>query len=775
MSITTTTPPEAELEARITGTLQRIFPGTTDLHAQRRFKLRLGHAAVEGGTRNYVDGRADILVYQGESPLAVLELKREGLALTDGDAEQGASYALLARAPLVVVSNGSDTRLFQTHDMARIEGTSIDASELARRVSRAAVAARSSVLGAINKLLGTDLASAAVAAINAAELGELTGEWTSSERFVGGFLVPRSATAQVRTIVREGLRRMVLVSGPPLCGKSSVLRELADTAHQDGWDVLFLDGSSCSEGVFRRIANVLATQFSWPATPDEARSWLRQVASQPDRRLVLCIDSLPALRANLTSELDELATGAMGACLHVVLAVDEGELEQLTLKANRREKTRLGRNSSQVEVGHYDDEEFTRARRCLAELGGGLILGCQYAPELRAPWVLRAAVAQRLEDRPEGLTAVLPPLLGKEMFVVAANRFDGLGDVGGEFASLARIYVEELGTHRHHGDRLASLYVFAISGDSMKKSMDREAIRDLVAAGLIQASASHSGEVIYVVRVPALFGHAVGERLARLLQRKVLKNPEDAAKWLVGCCANMPLGDAIGAYAVDRALAEMSAPNLLSLLNSLLGLPPARRAISPGSKFVGLIPSVGLIDFEIDQDGTAMVRQRSTGRRSKRFELGELPFAVEGLDGWLILSQLRPWNVLIRDQDGELWSIAAWLLMEIGTCPVMLRRPSKELEDFHTHDIDGGEMSCMRNGIAEPVTWAIAELLGQDVPGVDRDAWVHEAAASDSLPLINRLGQALSHLANVDGTSEWAEAMLQQKVRPAMRKHPQFH
>lgn len=214
MSITTTTPPEAELEARITGTLQRIFPGTTDLRAQRRFKLRLGHAAVEGGTRNYVDGRADILVYQGESPLAVLELKREGLALTDGDAEQGASYALLARAPLVVVSNGSDTRLFQTHDMARIEGTSIGASELARRVSSAAVAARSSVLGAINKLLGTDLASAAVAAINAAELGELTGEWTSSERFVEGFLVPRNATAQVRTIVREGLRRIVLVSGP---------------------------------------------------------------------------------------------------------------------------------------------------------------------------------------------------------------------------------------------------------------------------------------------------------------------------------------------------------------------------------------------------------------------------------------------------------------------------------------------------------------------------------------------------------------------------------
>ncbi len=775
MSTTTTTPPEAELEARITGTLQRIFPGTTDLRAQRRFKLRLGHAVLEGGTRNYVDGRADILVYQGESPLAVLELKREGLSLTAEDAAQGASYALLARAPLVVVSNGSDTRLFQTHDMARIEGISIDASELARRVSNAAVAARSSVSGAINKLLGTDLAPAAIAAINAAELGELTGAWASSERFVENFLVARSATAQARTIVQEGIRRIVLVSGPPLCGKSSVLRELAETAGQDGWDVLFLDGSSCSEGIFRRLANILATQFSWPATPDEARSWLRQVASQPDRRLVLCIDSLPTLRANLTSELDELATGAMGTCLHVVLAVDEGEVERLTLTANRREKTRLGRNSSQVQVWHYDDEEFTRARRRLAELGGGLVHGSQYAPELRAPWVLRAAVAQRLEDLPEGVTAVLPPLLGKEMFAVAADRFDSLGDVSGEFSSLARIYVEGLGTQRHHGDRLASLYVFAISGDLMKKGMDREAVRDLIAAGLIQASMSHSGEVIYVVRVPALFGHAVGERLAKLLQRRVQKNPEDAAKWLVGCCANMPLGDAIGAYAVDRALAEMGALNLLSLLNALLALPPGRRAMGPGSKFVAMIPSVGLIDFEIDEDGTATIRQRSTGRHSKRIDLGELPFAVDGLDGWLILSQLRPWNVLIRDQDGDLWSVAAWLLMEIGTCPVMLRKPSKELEDFHTHDIDGGEMSCMRNGIAEPVTWAIAELLGHDIPGVDRDAWVREAAASNSLPLINRLGQALSHLANVGGTNVWAEVMLQQEVRPAMQNHPQFH
>ena len=106
-----------------------------------------------------------------------------------------------------------------------------------------------------------------------------------------------------------------------------------------------------------------------------------------------------------------------------------------------------------------------------------------------------------------------------------------------------------------------------------------------------------------------------------------------------------------------------------------------------------------------------------------------------------------------------------------GPFPVSVMHP----EGFHTHAIDGGEISCFRNGIAEPVTWAITELLVQDIPGVDREAWVREAAATGSLPLINRMGQALSHISKVAGRSEWAEQMLEQVFRPALRDHPQFH
>jgi len=148
---------------------------------------------------------------------------------------------------------------------------------------------------------------------------------------------------------------------------------------------------------------------------------------------------------------------------------------------------------------------------------------------------------------------------------------------------------------------------------------------------------------------------------------------------------------------------------------------------------------------------------------------------VSNMDGWLILSQMREFRVALIDENEELFNIAVPLLLELGTCSEILRRPGRNLEEFHTHAIDGGEISCFKNGIAEPVTWAISELLIHDIPGVDRDAWVQEAAGSGSAPLVNRLGQALTHISKLQHMNAWAEEMLETYYRPALADQPQFH
>ncbi|MEF8748827.1 MAG: type I restriction enzyme HsdR N-terminal domain-containing protein [Candidatus Accumulibacter propinquus] len=338
MPITTTHPPEAQLEARINATLTRVFSGATELRHQHRFKLRVGRTVLDAGFADYVEGRADIIVYQRDVALAVLELKREGLPLTQDDEVQGRSYALLVQAPILVITNGVETRIYQTHNMELLAGTSIDATEIARRFEAAANAARTGMSSAVGKLLGTDLAAPAIAALTAVELDELTGDWTAGERFVRDFIVPRRATNELKVALREGKNKVVVVSGPPLSGKSSILREVALKSANEPWDVLYIDGSSCSEGLFRRLANVLAVNFGWPASEDESRVWLRQLTTRSKRVLVLCLDSLPVTGSKLLNELDELLS-TFGDNLRVVIAVDENDVDQLVLSRRSRNQT----------------------------------------------------------------------------------------------------------------------------------------------------------------------------------------------------------------------------------------------------------------------------------------------------------------------------------------------------------------------------------------------------------------------------------------------------
>lgn len=776
MSITTTHPTEAQLEARINATLNRVFAGVTELRHQLRFKLRVGRTELDAGVADYLEGRADIIVYQRDVPLAVLELKREGLSLTQDDEAQGRSYALLAQAPIVIISNGVDTKIYQTHDMAPLAGTTVDATEIAKRIKVAAIAAQAGTSSAISKLLGTDLAATAIVALTSKELAELTGGWADGERFVKDFLIPRRVASDLKGKLRSGQHKVVLVAGPPLSGKSSILRQLALKSADEPWDVLFIDGASCGEGLFRRLANVLAVEFGWPASVDESRNWVRQLANRSTRVLVLCLDSLPLASSSLLSEVEELLS-TFGDQLRIVVAVDENDVDQLVLKPNGRERTRIGRHSTTVKVGNYDDEEFDVATHELGTLGGGLVYGAQYAPELRAPWVLRAAAATRMQYLDSGKTVVLPPLLGPQMFDVADERFSGLGELRDDFKRLASAYLNDLNSRRHHGDVLASMHLFSIRQDIVREHLERDAIHDLVRAGLLRRGAAFSGETVYVVRVPELFGHEVAARLAVLLPKRVRNGADEAAKWLITTCSKMPFGDAIGAHAIAIALQEMGGSAHLELVNGLLKQPPRRERLALGSRMVTLMPSVGLIDMAIGKDGTLTLSRRGGGAPPVKVEVDEDEdlTTVSAMDGWLILSQMREFRLAFADENEALTNVAVSLLLELGTCAEVLRRPSRNFEGFHTHQIEGGEMSCFKNGIAEPVTWAIAELLTHDIPGVDRDAWVQEAAKSGSAALVNRLGQALTHISRLQDLNSWAQEMLDTYYKPALAQQRQFH
>lgn len=778
MTMTTTKPTEANLEARINATLQQVFRGISDLRHQLRFKVKVGRTKFDLEKKDYVEGRADIIIYQGDKPLAVLELKREGLELTADDDAQGRSYAFLVQAPILIVSNGTDTRVFQTHDMSPLAAASLDGAEVTRRIQSAAKAAQSSVNSAISKLLGTDLAQQAIRAITASELEELTGGWESNQRFVKDFLVPRKATASARQALASSGKRAVIVYGPPLCGKSSVLRELSGPSDTEPVDVLFLDGSACSEGLFRRLANILAVELSWPATTDDARQWLRQLSNRTDRKMLVCIDSPQLSNSVFKSEMDELISKATGNHLQVVLAVDENDVEKLTLSENMREETKLSRQSDRVQVKGYDDDEYDLASALLASLGGGLVHGAKYALELRSPWVLRAMAATRMTGIPKGLTAVLPPQLGREMFDIADDRFSLQEDIRIYLSRLASLYLTSRDRDRKSADVLASLYLFSIDDDLAKENFEREDIRRMMRFGLVRRGKSATGKPVLIIRMPELFGCELALALAEKLKRRFAKDADKAITWFVRMCSRTPLGDAIGAQAIYKAVKDLGAENALYLINRLLERPPSREKLAPGSRMMMLHPSAGPVNFTVEPSGALVLQARRADAPQIRIEVDEDDLmAVANIEPWLILSQLREFRLAFFDRNEDLtYNLASMMLLELGSSPIVLRKPGKDLEGYHLHEFPGGEISCLKNGIAEPVTWAITELLGAEhISGVDRDDWVQQAAASGSLPLINRLGQSLTHLSHLQSTREWATRMIDEVYEPARAALPFFH
>jgi Protein of unknown function (DUF3489) len=92
----TTAPTEADLEAKIHAAVLAAFPWLPagSLRHQTKFEFKFGHrnVQIDGKEVSKVQGRSDILVFHNDIPLAVLELKREGLPLTQEDREQGLSY-----------------------------------------------------------------------------------------------------------------------------------------------------------------------------------------------------------------------------------------------------------------------------------------------------------------------------------------------------------------------------------------------------------------------------------------------------------------------------------------------------------------------------------------------------------------------------------------------------------------------------------------------------------------------------------------------------------
>lgn len=773
---------EATLEARLSEALRLALPflPASALSHQLTFSIKLGHRQHEIDAQKdfRATGRCDVLITNQGRPLAVLELKRPGSRLADEDRKQVLSYARLIEPwpPLAILTNGKKVRLFKTFTGKEWQPKQTSEAAFSAVLSASAQLAESDVRTAVETLLGPSTAiwTTLVNDITKDNVGDLTGEWADALKpFPKDLIFPRSATRALLDRLNKK-SRVIVLSGPPLSGKSNVLRELClSTAKSNKYVVLFIDAGSSGHGILQSLATALTRHFGWSISTDSVRSWLLKLSnSKHSPALVIAIDGGDV--AALKAELDELTSTLYGAKLGVVVAVDDGRMRSLTMNSTGRHRTRFGNLAGEpISVGLLDDTEFRDMSQAFSAFRIGFMTGAHRALEYRALWFLRSVAAEVIsanEYRNENVEALLPSMAGLELIQHARDRFEGDVQLLGCFHSLAKAVVSDA-SQRGSGSAefpLARLYAYMCRFDTARENLRDTEYAWLSEAGYIKESVLDSGERIVVPQVPGLVAACLATVLAGRLMMDMATDASAATTSLVNMCSKIPAGDVIGAHALlDAAASEGGLP--AKVISTLLEAAPREGPFGPGSKI--LVLEAGLIiRGEVDANGSLVFPGADGERVVIEVEPGSL---LSDYTSWLILSHLvgAPWAVIEPGENRFLGWLDTDLLVQLGSFRQPLRQPVIGVVDMvHQHNMpDGSTVIChAEEGIIEPITYSLLRAMSADR---ERAEYLVDAAVkSSSYPLLARMYAVLGRISTLRDRdrAQWARNTLNTRIAPAL-------
>ncbi|WP_170229372.1 type I restriction enzyme HsdR N-terminal domain-containing protein [Polyangium fumosum] len=680
---------EAHFQALIIAEFDRIFPllcGSRGVEVERWLTLRLGHHTIQvdgyerAGDRP-VHGRLDALIRVEGRPRIVFELKAPGVALQDADVIQGRSYALHLPevAPLVVVTNGADTRIIQAYDGAPLDPGIAGAQALEASIAAGARRAAHDVDETVRILLGSDervwrqLSQKLSREARAARTSTVADVRAP---LVADFRIPREATVRVRELIMNGTK-LVFVHGPPLSGVTNILAELSEEV-PSSLPVLLIDAAA-APNVLQHLANLLSRELFTTTTADDVRRWLISSLAQPGApALLLAIDGEP--REGI-SELREIIDRTS---MSLVVGVGDAAHQRLTRRVGRTEASPLARGAASVPVEPLSDDEFAHATELLRGRHVTFFPGAMYARELRAPRMLRvvAATVPAAEDVEAGEVVRVFPMLGPGTLITAWNTWiGGEPELARDIRKVVEALLAERAARRGDVDWAAATYGRpSVDRDIAERAVGEGRIERLIREGFAAAVEHETLGGRVILRPEELFAHATAWQLARAGDSA---KPEDFVREVIAQAELMPHGAVLAALALLLRMEHAEDPATSNaILMTLAKDEPNVATPTSGSRAVLLLEG-GAIDMNFGQEPAPL---------------------VGNLFPWLVLSHLL--GAVLDEGDGI--TANAKLFARLGKTPYLLRyvEPSTpdRLDGIPFHEVPGvGAFPCIDAGLVEPL------------------------------------------------------------------------
>jgi hypothetical protein len=753
---------EATFEAALNTALAAIFPALTRARIthQTHLTLRLGHNVVvsRGDLSKKAKGRLDVLVSVDGTPAVLLELKAPGRGVVSDDIEQARSYARLLNPmpPLFGVSDGATTRLFRTYDGTEWSATTVDDKQLQSLLADALACAAADHDDAVRLLLGRrpSLWAQVLRKETETALGAIEGDAADFSRpLARSFSIPRTAVRHLQSLIEQ--HPLVVVTGPPLCGKTNVLAQLCRLAHPNVVPV-YVDAAALRHGVWQHLGDVFSLGLFRATSAEDARLWaLSSLRDLSGPSVVLVIDAWrPTENDQVRADLEEIVGRLPLGSLRILLALDDADFDRIARVPGRATKTPIGRIAKELRIDLLDEAEFEGAVRSLHDAyRAAFYPGSQHNRELRLPRLLRihAALMARGPDShadppPPGedmeAAALLPAITSVDLLDSAWRSFTGghNDDLRSDLERLASVWVDA-----PRAESPEAVMAFEQLGrsaqpiEALETLLGLDRLTRLRQQGLLRPIEIRAGHFM-IMRVPELLA-AAG---AAVICRRLMNTELDAAYPLfLRATQRFPLSDVVGASVLLRCGDSVRLVD--GIVRHLLKEQPTAT--------------------EIGSDARAMFIAAEGSVPLPPPELSESPLrAIGNTHPALVLSQLAAYPMTFGDafgSDVDGRSPNATIIAKVGSIPHLLRRidtiPIGEMRPIREHHVsDGITVVCHNEGLIEPIVQAsLFHLLREPEETRELAEW---AVGEDRAHLVWRLRTAASLASTVVDAELAAEA-----------------
>ncbi len=326
----------------------------SELHLEFAFRIRLGKSTIEvrdGATlsessgrrpsksHTAYSGRADVLVQNAQGHnLLVVEVKARNEPLDEQARDQGISYARLAEgniAPFVVLTNGKDTRVFDSHTRQEIFDLDFSfPSACARQVFRTSadeLSLRAEALEAFISFSPSNLI-AHCSTQSLFRMRPLCGEDIDSDKkYIPSLFIERTeASEALKDFLDIKKARVTLLIGQPQVGKTNFICHSVLTRLADEQPCMFYPAISLRNSLLEEIASDFEWSFSGTshAYGHLARR-INSVLQRTGKRLTIFIDGWNEANIELARAIDADCSRLTGSHIQIVISMTNTSASRL--------------------------------------------------------------------------------------------------------------------------------------------------------------------------------------------------------------------------------------------------------------------------------------------------------------------------------------------------------------------------------------------------------------------------------------------------------------